>query len=91
MTGRTTKIEEAMDAVLDILLVNDGTWTGPWAKVLSSLASEVHGEAVPVGDVRYHRTSTAVLRLEAIGLVHVDRAYTDRPEKANVVQRISLA
>lgn len=86
-----SKIEEVMDGVLDALIESDGTWTGPWGQVLVTLASRVLGEPVLVGETFYHQTSTAVLRLEAMELVVVDRYYETRSSKANVVTKISLA
>lgn len=85
-----TKIEDTMDAILDVL-IEEGEWTGPWAQVLSTLSQRVYGDHVGVGSNEYHQVSMAVLRLEKIGLVQVDRAYRDEARKANVIQRISLA
>jgi hypothetical protein len=86
-----SKIEEAMDAVLDTLIEADGVWTAPWGQVLSTLASAIHDEDVPTSGTLYQQTSAAVLRLETIELVVVDRAYHNDPAKANVVTRIRLA
>lgn len=86
----TSKIEQTMDAVLDALIEADGVWTGPWGRVLSTLASRVHGEDLPPSGTLYQQTSAAVLRLEAIGLVEVERAYRDDPAKANIVTRVTL-
>lgn len=85
-------IEKTMDSVLDVLITNNGVWVGPWMQVLSSLAQEVTGEAESQpGTTSYQQVTLAVRRLEAIGLVAVERYYHRESQKRNVVTKVELA
>lgn len=83
-------IETAMDGVLDTLLTNDGTWTAPFGRVLTSLATRVFGVDVAVGDPEYHAVSRAVIQLEELDLIVVTRVYGRDRYRANVLQSIRL-
>lgn len=84
-------LDELMLAILDVLIENGGSWSSDtFGRSLLSLAHAAHGEEFPMGDKRYHATSLAVLRLESVGFVDVDRAYESRPGKANVVLEVRV-
>lgn len=84
-------IEQCQLDVLDVLLESGGSWSCDDCSTLVSLARAAHGDGtIEVGHQLYHRTSMAVLRLEAQGLVRVDRRYRDEHAKANVVERVEV-
>jgi hypothetical protein len=84
-------IEQCQLDVLDTLLNNGGSWATDDGTTLVTLARTAHGDDdIEVGDMKYHRTSAAVLRLEAHGLVRVDRRYQDEHAKANIVERVEV-
>lgn len=87
MTG-----DELMCRVLDAICEAPGArFTAPWGRVLSRLAQVVE-EGADVGadahDYRYTRVAEAVRRLEAEGLLVVERAGWQRAERGNVVTGI---
>lgn len=83
--------QDIMDAMLDALIRNDGTITGPWGRTLRKLACETWGEDVAMQSPEYYRTSRAMLALESMDLITVDRAYSNGPQKASIVTRVSLS
>lgn len=92
-TGGTTmsQIDDLQLRVLDVLIAHDGYFGGEWGQVLVSLAQEAFGdEDIRSQDREYQQTSIALLRLEAVGFVHVDRAYRDEAQKANVITAVRL-
>lgn len=77
--------------VLDVLMEYDGDFLPhAYGRVLTDLATKVHGHEVRVGDPEYHRMSLVVLRLEYLGFVRVQRANKDESAKANVLERVTL-
>ena len=84
----TTRIEQCQLDILDVLIENEGVWTGPDRQVLESLSQRIHGPNARVGSKDYQLTSMAVLRLEAHGMVRVERRYRDEHAKANIIERI---
>lgn len=86
-----SNLERTMLEIIDVIADHGGTYrSDTYGATLRELASLVHGEEVPVGDKRYHATSLAVLRLEEIGFVSVDRAYHDEAARANVILSVSV-
>lgn len=80
-----------MDGILDHLLsLEDQKHTAPWGQVLVTLAEAVVGYNVSVGDPEYHFTSRAVILLEEMGLVTVERAYDRRKGRANTLISVAL-
>jgi hypothetical protein len=57
---------------------------------LLSLARRVFGDDTEMGSQHYQLTSLAVLRLEAAGLVTVERRYRDEAQKANIIDAIQI-
>lgn len=86
----TTTIDELQLRILDVLIEEGGYWTAEPGQVLTSLATRIHGEPVSVGERRYHQVSLAVLRLEGLEFLLVERAYRDEAEKANVLLALRL-
>lgn len=76
--------------VLDVLIIHDGLWSGRPGEVLSSLSQYIFGEEATSQSTEYCRVSLAVLGLESIGLVRVDRRTHDQARQANVILRITL-
>jgi hypothetical protein len=86
-----SQIDDLQLRVLDVLIEHDGYYSAEFGRVLVTLAQEAFGdEDIRTGDRQYHQTSIAVLRLEQVGFVTVDRAYRDEAEKANVITGIRL-
>ena len=85
-----TRIEEMQLEIIELLIDNGGYWTGGDAEVLVSLASALTGTEQKVGSNAYKRTSLAILMLERIGFVQVERRYTDEAQRANVIERINV-
>lgn len=84
-----TEIERVQLAVLDALIEEGGFWGGPDREVLLSLAKHVHqDESITCHDSRYKRISLAVLKLEAEGLVSVERRHKDEAQRANILEGI---
>jgi hypothetical protein len=82
--------EQAMVSVLDVLLEHDGLWSHRPGETLSLLSQRIFGPDAVVGSNEYHRISLAVLDLERIGLVRVDRVHRREAHKANLIRRIIL-
>lgn len=82
--------DEVVDAVLDVILQNGGTWTGPWSRTLYSLSEATHGPDGGTQGTMYQATSRAVIRLEELGLIRVTRAYREEAHKANIIIRIEV-
>lgn len=84
-------LDELMNRILDVLLEHGGRFTsGTFGHTLIELAIEAHGEDFRIGDRRYGATSLAVIRLESYGFVEVERAYENRPGRANVIVEVAL-
>lgn len=79
------------DAILDLLCYapQSEIRTEP-GRLLIFLASEIKGEQVRVGDIEYHATSQAVLMLEEMELVKVDRLYHHSHARANMLVSIRI-
>lgn len=88
--SHVSEIEKTMLGILDVLIDEGGYFTAGWGQVLKTLASRIYGEDVRVRDNQYHRTSLAVLKLEAIGFVEVSRAGARQAEKANIIESLRL-
>ena len=86
-----SKLDETQLRILDVLIEAGGEFhSRTFGQTLRELASLAHGEEVAYGSPEYGRTSLAVLRLEEIGFVRVERAYVNRAAKANIVLRVEL-
>lgn len=82
-------VELMMDGVLDYL-IDAGTFKAPAGRVLSGLASEILGRSVAVGDPEYSAVSHAVINLEELELITVERSYSSKRHRANVVLSVTL-
>lgn len=86
-----TQIDEAQLRVLDILIEEGGYFTADYGQVLVSLAQRAFDDdEIRVGHTKYQRISMAVIRLEAIGFLTVERAHRDEAQKANIIVAIRL-
>jgi hypothetical protein len=86
-----SQIDDLQLRILDVLIENDGRFSAPWGQVLVSLArAAFDNEDIMTQEREYHQTSIALLRLEAVGFVTVERAYRDEAEKANVITAVTL-
>lgn len=89
--NHVSHIEDLQLRVLDVLIEEHGYFTAPWGQVLVTLARRAFDdEGIQSQDREYQQTSMAVLRLEVVGFVSVDRAYRDEAQKANVITGIRL-
>lgn len=82
--------EQTMLSVLDTLIEHDGLWSGRPGEVLSSLSQYIFGPDAVTQFNEYHQVSLAVLGLEDMGFVRVDRRDRTEAHKANVLLRIIL-
>jgi len=87
--GKTSWDDFMLEAVFD-LLAERKTYRARPGEVLTSLASEITGEHVAVGDTLYHAVSHAVIALEDMDLIYVNRRNRREKEKANVILGITL-
>jgi hypothetical protein len=81
-----------MDGILEYLsMVDRNTHRAPkYGQTLVTLTEAVCGYNVDVGDVEYHACSRAVILLEEMGLVYVDRAHQRTKHKANIILSVRL-
>lgn len=86
-----SKLEDWQLRIIDALIDAGGIWTAGEAEVLVSLASAVSGVQEKVGTAAYKRTSLAVLALERLEFITVERRYEDEARQANVIERIVIA
>lgn len=87
--GKTSWDDFMLEAVFD-LLVEKHEHRGNPGEVLTSMASEIVGDTVVVGDILYHAVSHAILELERLGMVEVERRNRREAEKANIILGIRL-
>jgi hypothetical protein len=86
--------EEDMLGVIDVLLDAGGSITSAdvgFGEVLYEITRQVFAmEGSVAGTSEYKRTSLAILALEEMGLVEVDRERKKRAEKANTLMGVYL-
>lgn len=86
-----SNLERIMLEIIDVIADAGGMFRSTtYGGTLRDLASAVYETPIAVGDKRYHATSLAVLRLEEMGFVSVDRAYRDEAAKANVILSVVI-
>ena len=86
---RNGMVELMMDGVLDCL-IDMGTFKDQPGRVLSGLASEILGRSIAVGDPEYSAISHAVINLEELEMITVERSYSSKRHRANVILGITL-
>lgn len=90
-TMTSNMVSFMMDGILDYLLgLPDHKHKAPQGQVLTTLAEAIVEYPVNVGDPEYHFTSRAVIMLEELDLVKVERKNWHRRERANVLLSITL-
>lgn len=77
-----TQLDETMLLVLDYVIAGDGEVQAEPGHLLSEIAEFIHAP--------YKAVSVAVLALEQIGFIQVERASHPDPARANRVCRIAL-
>ena len=84
-------VDQAAESIIDFLMEREGqtlkTFPG---QLITTLATHCLGTEIQVGDVEYHLFSRAILFLEDLDLVKVDRLHHHRHARANMLVSITL-
>lgn len=80
------------DGILEVLTnLEDGRFRRIPGRVITELATLIVGYSVQVGDAEYHACSQAILFLEELELVRVERLYSRNKGRANLLAWVERA